>query len=154
MTIDDYRAWILAQLDRLEPRTSDTLPYEEDNLFLEAAACYAEAARQAGDRAARLGFPGLHRRSLDFGQYAEWLEVKTYLSECLAAIRVPEPAPEPVKSPYLDAKGAADYLGITVKSLYGLVSLGRLEPLRGSKRSYRFTTAMLDEYLQCHSSPS
>ena len=51
------------------------------------------------------------------------------------------------RSPYLDAEEAAAYLGISVKSLYGIVERGRLEPLRGPRRRYRFTTAMLDEYL-------
>lgn len=51
------------------------------------------------------------------------------------------------RSPYLDAEEAAAYLGISVKSLYGIVERGRLEPLRGPRRRYRFTTVMLDEYL-------
>jgi excisionase family DNA binding protein len=51
------------------------------------------------------------------------------------------------RSPYLDAKGAAAYLGITLGSLYGTVERGHITPLRGPRRRYRFTTAMLDEYL-------
>lgn len=51
------------------------------------------------------------------------------------------------RSPYLDATEAAAYLGITLKSLYGIVERGHLEPLRGPRRRYRFTSAMLDEYL-------
>ncbi len=51
------------------------------------------------------------------------------------------------RSPYLDAEEAAAYLGISIKSLYGIVERGRLVPLRGPRRRYRFTTAMLDEYL-------
>ena len=50
---------------------------------------------------------------------------------------------------YLDSQAAADYLGITVKSLYAQVERGRLKPLRGPKRSYRFTSQMLDSYLKC-----
>lgn len=50
-------------------------------------------------------------------------------------------------SPYLDAVDAAEYLGVTVKSLYGVVERGHLVPLRGPKRRYRFTVEMLDEYL-------
>ena len=51
-------------------------------------------------------------------------------------------------SPYLDAEAAAEYLGINVKSLYGVVERRHLVPLRGPRRSYRFTREMLDEYLE------
>ena len=51
-------------------------------------------------------------------------------------------------SPYLDAQEAAAYLGINVKSLYGLVERRQLVPLRGPRRRYRFTVEMLDEYLR------
>ena len=50
-------------------------------------------------------------------------------------------------SPYLDAQQAAEYLGTKVKSLYGLVERRQLKPLRGPKRTYRFTKEILDEYL-------
>ena len=52
------------------------------------------------------------------------------------------------ESPYLDAQQAADYLGITAKSLYGQVERRRIIPLRGPRRTYRFTAKMLDEYLR------
>jgi excisionase family DNA binding protein len=51
-------------------------------------------------------------------------------------------------SPYLDAEGAAAYLGITVSSLYGIVERGHLTPLRGPRRRYRFTKELLDDYLR------
>ncbi len=54
----------------------------------------------------------------------------------------------PQGSPYLNAQEAATYLGINVKSLYGLVERRQLKPLRGPKRVYRFTEEMLDEYLK------
>lgn len=58
------------------------------------------------------------------------------------------PAPAERKpTRYLNAEQAAEYLGCSVKSLYRQVELGKLEPLRGPKRSYRFTAAMLDKYL-------
>ena len=53
-------------------------------------------------------------------------------------------------SPYLQSQEAADYLGITVKSLYGLVERQQLVPLRGPKRTYRFTTEILDDYIWRH----
>ena len=52
------------------------------------------------------------------------------------------------KSPYMDAQEAADYLGITAKSLYGQVERRHIIPLRGPKGRYRFTREMLDEYLR------
>jgi excisionase family DNA binding protein len=55
---------------------------------------------------------------------------------------------EQQRSPYLDADEAARYLGISVKSLYGVVERRHLIPLRGPRRAYRFTVEMLDEYLK------
>ena len=53
-----------------------------------------------------------------------------------------------VPSKFLDSAGACDYLGITEQSLYGLVERKRLTPLRGPRRSYRFTPQQLDQYLE------
>lgn len=52
------------------------------------------------------------------------------------------------RSPYLGAEEAAEYLGVSVSSLYGIVERGHLVPLRGPRRSYRFTEKMLDDYLK------
>jgi excisionase family DNA binding protein len=49
--------------------------------------------------------------------------------------------------PYFDSVQACNYLGITAASLYGLVERRRLTPLRGPRRSYRFTKRQLDDYL-------
>ncbi len=54
----------------------------------------------------------------------------------------------PQSSPYLSADKAAGYLGVSVKSLYGIVERRHLVPLRGPRRAYRFTVEMLDEYLK------
>jgi hypothetical protein len=59
--------------------------------------------------------------------------------------RIPRPTNG---TPYLDSKQGAAYLGITVKSLYGLVERRQLAPLRASKRQYRFTEDMLDKFLR------
>jgi excisionase family DNA binding protein len=50
-------------------------------------------------------------------------------------------------SPYFDSAAAANYLRITEQSLYGLVERKRLVPLRGPRRTYRFTKQQLDQYL-------
>ena len=48
----------------------------------------------------------------------------------------------------MTAEEAAKYLGISIKSLYGVVERRHLVPLRGPRRAYRFTVEMLDEYLK------
>lgn len=48
---------------------------------------------------------------------------------------------------HFDSQQAADYLGVTGASLYGLVERKRLVPLRGPRRTYRFTRKQLDNYL-------
>ena len=59
-----------------------------------------------------------------------------------------EPTPRPaIQSPYLDAQQAADYLGLTVKALYGHVERRKLQRLPGLRR-YRFTKEQLDAFLR------
>lgn len=48
---------------------------------------------------------------------------------------------------YFDSRQAADYIGVTTASLYGLVERKRIMPLRGPRRTYRFTKKQLDHYL-------
>ncbi len=48
---------------------------------------------------------------------------------------------------YFDSRQAADYIGVTAASLYGLIERKRLVPLRGPRRTYRFTKMQLDQYL-------
>jgi hypothetical protein len=59
----------------------------------------------------------------------------------------PDPARPRIESPYLDAQQAADYLGMTVKALYGHVERRKLQPLPGYKK-YRFTRDRLDAFLR------
>ena len=68
----------------------------------------------------------------------------------LTSDETPSGHPQKGTSPYLNAEAAAEYLGINVKSLYGVVERRHLVPLRGPRRSYRFTKEMLDEYLRSH----
>ena len=51
-------------------------------------------------------------------------------------------------SPYLTGEEAASYLGVSLKSLYGIVERRHLIPFRGPRRAYRFTAEMLDAYLR------
>lgn len=48
---------------------------------------------------------------------------------------------------YFDSRQAADYIKVTAASLYGLVERKRIVPLRGPRRTYRFTRKQLDNYL-------
>ena len=48
---------------------------------------------------------------------------------------------------YFDSVQAADYLGISKASLYALVERKRIVPLRGPRRTYRFTKEQLEQYL-------
>jgi hypothetical protein len=59
----------------------------------------------------------------------------------------PNPARPKIESPYLDAQQAADYLGMTVKALYGHVERRKLLPRPGYKK-YRFTREQLDAFLR------
>jgi excisionase family DNA binding protein len=49
--------------------------------------------------------------------------------------------------PYFDSSAACNYLGVSEQSLYGLGERKRLIPLRGPRRTYRFTRQQLDDYL-------
>lgn len=142
-TNNDFREFILSTIDRFD-RLYDSAPPEA---VLETGRGYAVAADDAGNMAAKLGLPELYRRSLDFGEFAEWPHVKVFLAECLAAVPAPPELKSTTDSPWLDAEQSANYLGISVRSLNGLVARGRLVPQRGPRRTYRFTRQQLDAYL-------
>jgi len=92
--------------------------------------------QETADRAAKLGLAELYKKSLNLkGTFSD---CKWYLAECVSSIK---------SEKYLDSKQACDYLGITESSLYGLVERKRITPLRGPRRSYRFTKQQLDNYL-------
>jgi hypothetical protein len=141
MTVDVVRTLILRKMDEcdeLVARPDLPCPDPESN-----ARRGSEIVREAGDRMARLGFAELYELSQEYIPFAHPDEAKGYLSQCLAVL----PEPPAVESPYLDSVQAARYLGIDVKQLYRQAELGKLKPLRGPRNSYRFTKAMLDEYL-------
>ncbi len=60
------------------------------------------------------------------------------------------PATAPPKSPprYLDASGAADYLGISRSTVQRLAKAGALRSLRPSEGIVRFDRADLDAYME------
>lgn len=63
----DFRAFVLDQIDELDRLYDQADPH----LVEESAAVFAAAAQAAGNMAARLGLAELHRRSLDFGAFAD-----------------------------------------------------------------------------------
>ena len=141
MTVDVVRTLILRKMDEcdeLVARPDLPCPDPEPN-----ARRGSEIVQEAGNRMARLGFAELYELSQEYIPFAHPDEAKGYLSQCLAAL----PEPPAIESPYLDSEKAATYLGIDVKQLYRQVELGKVKPLRGPRNSYRFTQAMLDEYL-------
>jgi hypothetical protein len=128
------RKWLLSLLD--EATAFDDAP--EECLEEVWERCF-EIIHAAGDRAARLGLSQIVEKSRNFRQWATPGQSKAFLAECLAALP---------QSPHLDSQRAADYLGISVKSLYSQVELGRLTPMRGPRNAYRFTTKQLDAFLR------
>jgi excisionase family DNA binding protein len=71
-------------------------------------------------------------------------DARWFLAECSKAA-------QPATGKYFDSRQAAEYLGITAPSLYALVERKRLTPLRGPRRTYRFTRDQLDNYLASNS---
>ena len=141
MTVDVIRTLILRKMDEcdeLVARPDLPCPDPEPN-----ARRGSEIVEDVADRMARLGFAELYELGQDYIPFAHPDEAKGYLARCLAVL----PEPPAVESPYLDSEKAARYLGIDVKQLYRQAELGKLKPLRGPRNSYRFTKAMLDEYL-------
>lgn len=139
-TIADFRRWLLGRIDELDRLYEHPDPDE----FLWSRCL--DIVQEAGDLAARRGMTELLERSRAFDGATKPLDAKAFLSDCVTALasqqRVPDPEP-----PYYNRDQAADYLGITMGSLQGLVDRRHLVPLRGPRNSYRFTPEMLDEYL-------
>jgi excisionase family DNA binding protein len=108
----EFRDFLLSTIDRLD-RRYDAAPPEA---VLEAGRDYAVAAERAGNLAAKLGLADLYRRSLDFGEFAEWPHVKAYLAECLAAVPAP-PEPVPIGET-IGVEELAATLGVNVRTIY------------------------------------
>ena len=126
-TIEDLRKHLAGCFDDLDVTCQCADYYDEESA--------AETAEECQRLAARFGWQPVGdektmspRKALGIvGQLLRWSE-----EQC----------------PYLDSSRAANYLGITEQSLYGLVERKRLVPLRGPRRTYRFTRQQLDDYLE------
>lgn len=129
MDKNHFRLWLVRALEDLKHDDPDEAHF---------AHC-ADVVREAGERAVRLGLVEVYERC----RARELLGIRTARSVLSFALsQVPEGKPA-----YYDATAAAEYLGITTKQLYKAVEKGRLTPLRGPRRSYRFTKALLDHYV-------
>ena len=111
-TNSDFREFILSAIDRFD-RLYESAPPEA---VLETGRGYAVAAEEAGNMAAKLGLPQLYRRSLDFGEFAEWPHVKVFLAECLAALPAP-PEPVPIGET-IGVEELATMLGVNIRTIY------------------------------------
>jgi excisionase family DNA binding protein len=131
MNINGFRRWLKAQI----------VMFDDDT---ECAGARADETvptiREAEQIALKMGLPEIARHCATVTTTLLALPVaQEVLSECMAMLQS--------KTPYFDSTAAADYLGVTEKSLYGLVERKRLTPLRGPRRTYRFTREQLDHYL-------
>src|SRR5437868_7150960 len=81
MTISSFLAWLCKQLSKLDNIYDNTgvEPISAHTAYLDAA----RIAEEAGERAARLGLPELHAKSLPLAGEAGPLEVKTFLAESI-----------------------------------------------------------------------
>jgi excisionase family DNA binding protein len=117
-SLNKYLTWLYKQMRRLTELYGD---FDFEPTFVreihEAAGTIAE---EAGERAMKLGLPDLHARSLPLIGFADPLEVKTYLAECVQACQTPK------ESGLLSVAEAADRLGVSPRTLYRLCAEGRL----------------------------
>ena len=129
--MNTFRRFLSAQIARVVAQP-DMPDYEEA----------ARTLRIARNHALRLGLPEIAKLCHVTTPAIGVETARQILSEALALL------PRATETAYLDSQQAADYLGISIKSLYGQVERGLIIPLRGPRRSYRFTKKMLDDSLQ------
>jgi excisionase family DNA binding protein len=141
MSINSFREFLLDRIDQLDQLYDSTPPHA----VLEAGARYAKAADDAGNMAARLGFADLHQRSREFGQYAEWGDVKTFLSQCLAS--VPLPAEPARAAATLSVEDVAELLGCDKRTVWRRRNEGSLPPPIKLGRLVRWNKAEFEKWL-------
>jgi len=131
-----YRRWLNDQFKWLDGLVDlDGPDYEDVDAMI----------RNAANRAAKLGLAEVVKYArMPPGGLAPG-KAREILADCLTAVD----RRSPVQESWIDADGAAKYLGVTLNSLYGLVERRKLVPDgRGPKRRYRFKTATLDAYVR------
>ena len=131
MNVNGFRKWLKAQIASFDDDTDVACDRADETV---------PVIREAKKIAIELTLPDVARHFATVTTTMLALPVaRLVLCECLAMLET--------KTPYFDSMAAADYLGITDKSLYGLVERKQLTPLRGPRRTYRFSQKQLDDYL-------
>lgn len=130
-TFEDFRRWVQDNYEEL----NTVCRYAKPDPFQDMAA--ADTVEEAGRLACRFGAGHLLEAN---GSTLTPRAALAILGRLLAWANQ-------VERPYLDSYAACNYLGITEQSLYDLVARKRLTPLRGPRRTYRFTRQQLDDYL-------
>jgi excisionase family DNA binding protein len=130
-TFESFRRWLQANYDELDM----VCQYAAPDPFQNALA--TDTVEEAGRFACRFGAGHLLDAKVPILSPREALAI---LGRILAWA-------DQVERPFFDSSAACNYLGITEQSLYDLVGRKRLIPLRGPRRTYRFTRQQLDEYL-------
>jgi excisionase family DNA binding protein len=131
-TFEDFRRWLKITFDEWDT----VCKFASPDPFLDMDA--TQTVEDAGRFACRFGAGHLLDAKVSVLSPREALAI---LGRLLAWT-------DQVERPYFDSRGACNYLGISEQSLYGLVERKRLIPLRGPRRTYRFTRQQLDDYLE------
>jgi excisionase family DNA binding protein len=137
----DFERWLRNRATELSELRAH--PDPDLQVFEDCAAVVREAADQAAD----VGLLDVYERFKSV-RFCSPRDARALLSSVLATLPSRSGSSE---VGFLNATQAADYLGVTRGSLYGLVERGRLTPFRGPRRRYRFTREMLDEYIKTNS---
>jgi excisionase family DNA binding protein len=118
-SLNKYLTWLHKQMRRLTELYGD---FDFEPTFVrEIHETAGNIAEQAGERAMKLGLADLHAKSLPLIGFADPLEVKTYLAECVQTCQTPKAV-----SGQLSVAEAADRLGVSPRTLYRLCAEGRL----------------------------
>jgi excisionase family DNA binding protein len=114
-----YRTWLHKQMRQLTDLYGQF--DSEPMLVREIHEAAGKIAEQAGERAMKLGLPLLHAKSMPLIGFADPLEVKTFLAECVQACGAIRDT-----SDLLTVAEVADRLGVSPRTLYRLCDEGKL----------------------------
>jgi excisionase family DNA binding protein len=113
MNSSSYLIWLRKQLSKLDDIYDSTgvEPMSAHATYVDAAAI----AEEAGERAAKLGLPELHAKSLPLLGEASPIEVKTFLAECIQTCQ-----PEKTNEDWLTVGDVATRLSVAARTVYRL----------------------------------
>jgi excisionase family DNA binding protein len=142
MVKDEVRKWLKQEIVLVE----DLSRLEFDEAIFDSC---RQTAQKAAVFAADCGLADAYDRCRGLQSYKP-IEVRALLGLMLSELE----SLIATQASYLDCVQAANYLGVTRKSLYGLVERGRLKPLRGPRNKLLFTRELLDAYVRENSKES